>query len=985
MVISTLNPIAEYMSRYLYSFLLLGVITFGAILPVSAQYTWENHGPDNIGSTTRALAYYNNGNAILAGSQGGGLWQSTNQGGSWQLVPGFDGNPHISSIAVDGSRIFVATGTSRFRVPSNQSRFNFPPSYDYRTDLSGYFGNLQGKPGAGVYVSSDNGQTWSNENGTTRAPFGDGTLSNEGPFTDIMKVASRDGIVLVATAEGLYFSPNNLESVVPVGGPSFIQDNVVFDIEFAAGGRVYASVHRDDNNPTDSIFVSEDNGRTFRTITDPYLYQPGGLFLANRAVRTELAVAPSNENILYVASTLASGEIAGVLRYDISTEDWTTVAPRGGAGFLPLGSNGRDAFVLEVFPDDENSLILAGQNWFTYSTEESWNQTAQHINPSTNSYIPSPIYSVTFDPNNNNAFMIGTDGVITRSEDRGATFSPRSKGYESTVAMTVSAIAYEIDGDEPESVDAILGGTFNAGVLFNGKYNSTQANLQPARQGFGTLSARRYTRVAPSLLHPGSLIIQGTDGGLVRSLNLGEIFETFYGLPILPQVANLVPATSDTIIDRNNANASGGGTLLNRPGPTQIVFALDEFIEEDLANDLLQDQETSNVSVEEALADIPSRIYFCSRNYVWVVNDPFGDLLQVRWNRISGSLVDGINEVFTAIEVADNPEHTLFLGTSNGNIFRIDRPHDLANFDVDKNITLITADHSAVGLGSMNGRWITDIAIDPLDPNRVAVTYAGYAEPVIFGWTQVTYNAMDSLPQFGAIRTTSLGNPQSYSAKFVEDGGESVLLVGTESGLYSFRNLGDISPINTISADITTEIEGATIYDIYQRPYRAKIRQKQLTRNVEIEVPIGDTVIVEQREVEVDQLLLERDDNIYLASYGRGYWSTNSLAARLRNPGTTPGDELLQDFRATLFPNPSRGERPSLMMNLPESGTVRVRVMALDGREVSLQAGDFESGLHTWPLELSPQLNSGMYLVNVTVQGETQQYQSQQKLLWAQP
>ncbi|MEM9984223.1 MAG: hypothetical protein AAF804_03945, partial [Bacteroidota bacterium] len=189
------------MSRYLYSFLLLGVITFGAILPISAQYTWENHGPDNIGSTTRALAYYNNGNAILAGSQGGGLWHSKNLGQSWELVPGFDGNPHITSIAVDGSNIFVATGTTRFRASSNQSRFNFPPTYDYRTDLSGYFGNLQGKPGAGVYLSTDNGQTWSNDNGTTQLPFGDGTLNNEGPFTDIMKVASRDGIVLVATAE----------------------------------------------------------------------------------------------------------------------------------------------------------------------------------------------------------------------------------------------------------------------------------------------------------------------------------------------------------------------------------------------------------------------------------------------------------------------------------------------------------------------------------------------------------------------------------------------------------------------------------------------------------------------------------------------------------------------------------------------------------------------------------------------------------------
>ncbi len=969
------------MSRYLYPYLSIFLVLAGMWIPLQGQYTWENHGPDNIGSITRTIAFYNNGSAIMAGSQGGGLWQSFDNGDSWQPVPGYTGNPNVTSLAVDGSTLLVGTGSTKFRETFNERSLNYPSTYDYRTDRGGFFGNLQGKPGGGVYISTDNGESWSNDNGTTKAPFGAGTLQNEGPFTDIMKVAARDGNILIGTAEGLFFSNNELGTVLPVNGPDFLQDNMVFDIEFAAENRVYATVHRDNDNPTDSVFISTDNGRSWSTLTDEFLYQTGGILLANRSVRTEIAVAPSNENIVYIASCLASGEVAGVVRYDISADEWTRVSPRGGGDFNPLGGNGRDAFVLKVLPNDENALILAGNRWFTYSEAESWNQTAQHINPSTNTYIPTPIFDIAFDPNNPNAFLIGTGGQITSSQDGGETFARRSKGYESTVAMTVTSLGYRIEGEEGQDLDAIIGGTLSSGVLMNAKYNTEQANLQPAKQGFGQLSTRRYTRVAASLLAPGTLVIQGTDGGLVRSLNLGEIFETFYGLPLLPQVANLVPATSDTIIDRTDANESGGGTMLDRPTPAQSVFALDEFIPEDLASQLTNDGE--EVSVDEVLEEVSSYIYFCSQHYIWVVNRPFDDLLQVRWNRISNELVDGTNEVFTAMEVAHTDDHTLYVGTSRGNIFRIDRPHDLENFDVNVNVVKLTEDFDAVGLNFMEGRWITDLAVDPNDPNTLAVTYAGYSDPAVFGWPHVTYNALDSMPTFGAIRSAALNNAPTYTAKFIDDGGNSVLLLGTELGLYSLRNLGAIVNPGLVTAEVTPELEGPIVYDIFARPYRAVVQEKALTRTIEVEVVVGDSTITETREVEVDRFQLEDDQNIYIATYGRGFWSTNSLSARLRG-GEGTEDPLTQAFGTALYPNPTEGATPSLKVELPEAGQGRLRVIGLDGRIIHLQELDLQAGATQVPLKMPQALSTGIYVVEIEVQGETEQYRAQHKLLWTQ-
>lgn len=967
------------MSRNFYPYLTIILMVVGAWLPLKGQYTWENHGPDNIGSITRAIEFYDNGNALVAGSQGGGLWRSLDQGASWEPMPGYNGNPNVTSIAVDGNVLVVGTGSTRFRETSNQARFNFPATYDYRTDRGGYFGNLQGKPGGGVYLSTDGGETWSNANATTQPPLGSGTLNNEGPFTDIMKVSASNGVILIGTAEGLYFSDNNLQTVIPVQGPTFLKENVIFDIEFAAEDRVYAVAHFDSNAPTDSLYVSTDNGRSFTAVTDEFLYQPGGLLLANRSNRSQIAVAPSNPNLVYLASTLAGGEVAGVVRYDISQDQWTRISPRGGGDFQPLGSNSRDAFVLEVLPNDENALILAGQRWFTYTTESSWNQTAQHINPSVDTYIPASIYTVAFDPNDANTFFIGTSGPITASFDGGETFAPRSKGYESTVAMTVTSLGYRIEGEEGEALDAILGGTFSSGVLINGKYSTEQPNLQPARQGFGRISTRRYTRVAASLLHPGSLVIQGGDGGLLRSLSLGEIFETFYGLPLLPQVANLVPANSDTIIDRTDANAEGGGTLLNRSALTQVVFALDEYIPDSLADVLID--EGSDVSFDEAQEQVPSRIYFCSRNYVWVVNNPFGDLLQTRWNRISNSLVDGTNEVFTAIEVAPTEDHTLFIGTSRGNIFRIDRPHDLANFDAQVNVVKLTEDADSAGLGFMIGRWITDLAVDPQDPNRLVATYAGYSDPPIFGWPHVTYNAMDNVPQFGAVRMGSVGNPQTYAAQFVKDGEESVLLLGTEEGLYSLRNLGSISGPGLVSAEITPEIEGPIVYDIFTRPYRAVVQPEALTRTVEIEVPQGDTVIIEEREIEVDRFYLEADGSVYLATYGRGFWSTNSLVSRLRGP-ERPETTLKPEITTRLYPNPTNGHKPRLQIELPAAAQGTLRVTGIDGRTLMTQDLQLTPGTNERVLALPGNLSSGLYLIDLDLRGASESYHVHHKLFW---
>lgn len=92
----------------------------------SSDINWIEMGPDNVGGRTRALAAVDN-NTLYAGSVSGGLWVTYNAGNNWSRVEGFGGasdladNLMVSSLAIAGNGdILVGTG-SRFESGGNGS------------------------------------------------------------------------------------------------------------------------------------------------------------------------------------------------------------------------------------------------------------------------------------------------------------------------------------------------------------------------------------------------------------------------------------------------------------------------------------------------------------------------------------------------------------------------------------------------------------------------------------------------------------------------------------------------------------------------------------------------------------------------------------------------------------------------------------------------------------------------------------------------
>ncbi|MBX7243149.1 MAG: T9SS type A sorting domain-containing protein [Bacteroidia bacterium] len=959
--------------KIIYSICLL-VLTFLSG-NVFAQYNWKNAGPDNIGSKTRSIVV--DGNRVIAGSVGGGLWYSENGGISWNKWESYASqqcDPNVTTIAKKDNKIVVGTGEATF-ITSFKVPFDYS---DVSNDSSGYLGYM-GVPGKGVYVSNDNGATWSNQNGTTQAPWGSGTNNNVGPFNSVTKVLIHSsGRIYIGTRSGLFYSDDDLATVDTVatdldttylartytgtGSPRWprFNDARIFDIEEGKDGAVFVGANDERGSRSGGWFlrsvanVGSQSGRPLFLGADSI--KVGSNLVKIGIKRSELAVS-ADKSMLYIAGMLTNGELSGIWRSTDNGANWSVAAPQGNPGFTPLAlkDNNIYTFTLAVMPDNPKNVVVAGNSWYAYSDEKGWLQTAQSSSPGSSlvNYVPNVIYTVAFDPNNSKVMYVGTDKQIVKSEDGGVTFSQKSKGYEA--ALSVSAASLQVDIDDQtdpnplnhvkELVDVVYTGTSNFGVQLNRQYTSDN----PTAQGFGRVSSNNWSDVQVSYIYPDHVVFQGADQGLVRSGNYGESNETFYGFPDTLQVTGLTGTTSstpDTIIDRNKSTDAGGG-LKDRLasqgfyGPNMSMFVLDEVIPDDVLDD-----------GKDAIQALKNYIFFCSGRYLWTVQYPLGspDGLLPKWNRVSNGLVSSPNTI-TSIASSGDASHNVFVGTSDGSVYMFKSPHDLVNYDAGTTATssIIKLHEKATGLPKK--RWVSSIAVDPLDPKRVVVTYAGYGGWASFDKTKIvciTNDVTAANPVFTAIGST-LPEVSVYTSEFVVNPvtSTSELMVGTHQGLYVSK---DMATFTQEMADMTGDVP---VTDIFVRKYRAKMSN-----------------LLEK------EFTLEKDNTIYVSAFGRGVFYTGDLS--YAREGQNPEIPVVTTTDAKLYPNPASGQF-KLEVALTEQANVEVSISGIDGK-VLLQSSpvEMQEGVNTLTF-LTQGLASGVYLVEV----KTEKYNKVLKLVIA--
>ncbi|CAM2005343.1 hypothetical protein [Acanthopleuribacter pedis] len=366
--------------------------------------SWQSLGPGNIGGRTRALVINpTNPDHMVAGGVAGGTWLSLNAGGRWTPTGDQLANLAVCSLAMD---------------PHN-------PNVILAGTGEGFF-NSDSVRGAGIFKSTDGGLNWTHLGATDNADFY--------YVNDLVYSARENGVAYAATRTGVFRTLD--------GGATW---EGIFSTH-TDGGCLDLAIRTD--LAADVLFVSVGN----RTTATVYRNQDAGGSGTFQAVysepdmgRTSIAVAPSNQSVIYLLAANLTGAGAdrfqdGLLAVFRSTDGGDSFtarhraeAPIEGADLLlsnPLAaceglflSQGWYDNVVAVDPVDENILWVGGIDTFrsddggiTWGMASHWALSRDQPN-----YVHADQHGFFFHPDyngsDNQTLFITNDGGIFRTDN----------------------------------------------------------------------------------------------------------------------------------------------------------------------------------------------------------------------------------------------------------------------------------------------------------------------------------------------------------------------------------------------------------------------------------------------------------------------------------------------------------------------------------------------------------------------------------------
>ncbi|MEZ4701625.1 MAG: T9SS type A sorting domain-containing protein [Rhodothermales bacterium] len=428
-------------------------------------FDWREAGPSGVGGRTRALSVdAGNSSTLIAAGVTGGIWKSTDAGVSWTLRGNTEEMLGITAIAQDPR-------------PGNRSTW-----YAGGGELRGSAGDNGGRAfmyGSGIYVSTDNGDTWTA--GAIDLDNNPTQFDSEYDYVHRIVVSPTTGAVFLAVnGYGIWRSTNQGASFAPLIGPFGLLP-IWSDIAVGADGTLVAVMSTGfSSNPTEDpgVYRSTDNGTTWSNIT------PAGFPTEHE--RSVVAIPPSNPGIAYLLTFTGTStpsdnpfedEEINFFKLDLTAgtaEDRSANLPDFGPPVGVMNSQFNYNMTIAVKPDDEDFVLIGGINLFrsrdgfaapATAPIENW-VGGYDINNNVSSYPnhhPDQ-HVIAFDPGQPNRVWVGHDGGISVTEDitvSGARvqWARRNDGYHVTQYYHVSL--------SPEAGDdRILGGTQDNGSPF---------------------------------------------------------------------------------------------------------------------------------------------------------------------------------------------------------------------------------------------------------------------------------------------------------------------------------------------------------------------------------------------------------------------------------------------------------------------------------------------------------------------------------------
>lgn len=433
--------------------------SWASIGPNAYNFTGGNY--RGLGRVNRLAFHPSSATTVYAGTPNGGLWRTTNSGGTWTALDGFGPELGISGIVVsyaNPSHLYVLTGDG---------------------DGGGLITNMGYRSySIGVMKSTDGGINWQLQtNGLPAAGF---------RGYNIAQCPLDANVLILATDEGVYRTINGGNDWVKV-----FNNNFVSDVKFKPGSTTcYAA-------GDGWVRRSTDTGANW---TAPTFASP-----PSSANRIQIAVTPANTNYVYILAggVPASGQFTGVWRSTNSGGSFTRLATT--PNILGNATDGQDDtdqsgydLALAVSSTDELDVFTAGTTvWKSTNGGSSFSFSTTYVENAAMmpQYIHPDVHDVQVNPLNGHLWA-ATDGGVYRSTDNGATWTDLSDGIS-------TAQPFHLDGLENNPAILYIG-TQDNGLKNRYSYTSAWDHFAGA-DGFDVAidyddSARSYASINKSVL-----------------------------------------------------------------------------------------------------------------------------------------------------------------------------------------------------------------------------------------------------------------------------------------------------------------------------------------------------------------------------------------------------------------------------------------------------------------------------------------------------
>jgi photosystem II stability/assembly factor-like uncharacterized protein len=158
---------------------------------------------DSFSSNWFVNCFLTKNDTIFAGLNGGGLFRSTDLGKSWEHLDSIGiTNNFIAGMVLKNNKIYVGTSAGLFCSENGGASFNILSEFGMLifTSIGDYF--LKDGNGVGVFLSKDDGLTWT--------PKNSGFIDSYSTW--VSQLASINGNLFATTGEGLFISTDTAET-----------------------------------------------------------------------------------------------------------------------------------------------------------------------------------------------------------------------------------------------------------------------------------------------------------------------------------------------------------------------------------------------------------------------------------------------------------------------------------------------------------------------------------------------------------------------------------------------------------------------------------------------------------------------------------------------------------------------------------------------------------------------------------------------------